>query len=400
MLDTPEISPMVLSKISRTHPFAMPESLPQKSPVGLKVSSLHAFSRRGKRGYALGQMVATLAAILVIGGLVGVVGFFLKGIIFGKGELGTLPPPVSASAKPTTSTILGNQAQGASESKTSGQVSGSSNPAKKSAVKETEPAAPPPPGPAYRPKNEDVALMFSSLPSDSPQVAEARAVLDSYLAAATPAEKLRYVHRAARCEKLMPEYYEKRGETDPKPGQLTGAGIINGGTLRVLNLSFACDERPTTGLRANFFRSTSGELLLDWEAWTGFSEKAWPDLKKQRPTIPTLVRAVAEESDYYNYEFAESWRWIAVKLRSPDGVNSITGYCDRRSGVGIALANLIGVPLQQVIEADKPHIPIRPPGTKSIVTLRVAYPVNAQSDQCVDITELLADRWSLFDGEL
>jgi len=252
----------------------MPESLSPKSPVGLKVSSLHAFSRRGKRGYALGQMVATLAAILVIGGLVGVVGFFMKGIFFGKGELGTLPPPVSASAKPTTSTILGNQAQGASESKTSGQVSGSSNPAKKSAVKEAEPAAPPPPGPAYRPKNEDVALMFSSLPLDSPQVAEARAVLDSYLAAATPAEKLRYVHRAARCEKLMPEYYEKRGETDPKPGQLTGAGIINGGTLRVLNLSFACDERPTTGLRANFFRSTSGELLLDWEAWTGFSEKA------------------------------------------------------------------------------------------------------------------------------
>jgi hypothetical protein len=76
MLDTREISPMVLSKITRTHPFAMPESLSPKSPVGLKVSSLHAFSRRGKRGYALGQMVATLAAILVIGGLVGVVGFF------------------------------------------------------------------------------------------------------------------------------------------------------------------------------------------------------------------------------------------------------------------------------------------------------------------------------------
>lgn len=37
---------------------------------------------------------------------------------------------------------------------------------------------------------------------------------------------------------------------------------------------------------------------------------------------------------------------------------------------------------------------------KSIVTVRVAFPPAAQSDHCVKITDLLADRWMLFDGEL
>ena len=236
------------------------------------------------------------------------------------------------------------------------------------------------------------AITRSSFGPDEPEVAEARAVLDAYLAAPTWRGKLPHVFRAARCELLMPDYYDKRGETEPEPRAFLGAGLISAGDAKVVNLSFSCPTRPEAGLRAAFHRDAAGKLLLDWEAWTGFSEKSWPDLKKERSTSPVLMRAIAEESDYYNYEFTDAERWVAVKLSSPDGSYSINGYCDRRSGTGIALANLVGGSSSQ--RASKEN-----PAARIAVTVRVAFPVAAQSDNCVNITSLLADRWMLFDGE-
>jgi hypothetical protein len=39
------------------------------------------------------------------------------------------------------------------------------------------------------------------------------------------------------------------------------------------------------------------------------------------------------------------------------------------------------------------------PGAKALLTLRLAFPNQAQSDHCVKIVGLLADRWLLFPGE-
>lgn len=257
-----------------------------------------------------------------------------------------------------------------------------------------------PTGPAYDAKIPNVGLTFTPIAKDAPEVIEALSVLDAYLAATTWHEKLPFVFRSERCEGLMRNYYDRRAESEPQPRAVIGAGLITAGESKIVNLTFACPERAGTGLSANFHRSAAGKLLLDWEAWTGFSEKAWPDIKKERPLIPTLMRATAEETDYYNYEFADRSHWLAVKLRSPDGVHSITGYCERRSGAGIALGNLIGVPVAQNTDLDKPGvIPIRPPGSRSNVTIRISFPSSAQSDHCVKITDLLADRWMLFDGE-
>jgi hypothetical protein len=257
-----------------------------------------------------------------------------------------------------------------------------------------------PAGPAYNTTIKNVELTFSNIPNDAPKTFEARSALDAYLAAPTWRDKLAFVLRSARSEDSMREYYEKRAGLDPQPREFVGAGLITAGESKVVTLRFNCPERLGSALAANFHLTPDGRMLLDWESWAGFSEMAWPDLKKEKPVVPTLVRAIAEESDYYNYEFTEQGRWLAVKLRSPDGVQFITGYCERRSGTGIALANLIGVPVPQVTEKDKPTIPIRRPGTKTKVTVRIAFPTVAQSDHCVNITQLLADRWMLFDGEL
>ncbi|MFN0079612.1 MAG: hypothetical protein ACKVY0_24375 [Prosthecobacter sp.] len=262
------------------------------------------------------------------------------------------------------------------------------------AAKQNKPA-----GPLYDPRSSNAALAYESLPLESPQVAEAQAVLTKYAQAATWRERLPFVFAPERIEALMQEQYEKRGQKDPEHGGLLAAGIITAGTSTVLNLQFACATRPDAGMRANFHRNRNGKLMLDWESWVAWTEKTWPEFKQEHSQLSVVMRAVASESSYYNYEFSEGWRWLAVKLRSPDGLHNVTGYIERNTVLGIALANLIGVPLPHKLPDGTPMPALKLPGSKALVTVRLAFPAKAQSDHCVNITEILADRWLLFPGE-
>jgi len=114
--------------------------------------------------------------------------------------------------------------------------------------------------------------------------------------------------------------------------------------------------------------------LLRWESWAAWCETDWPTFKQGRSPLPVVMRAVASESGYYNYEFS----------------NSV---------LGIAMANLIGVPLPHKLPDGMPLPAIKPVGSKSFVTVRLRFPVNPQSDHCVRITDLLAGRWVLFPDE-
>jgi hypothetical protein len=301
----------------------------------------------------------------------------------------------SAPAKkviPTSSTILNTSATAPEPPKpiqfTLAQV------AKAEAAKQGTPG-----GQLYDPRSKDVALAFESLPLEAPQVAEAQAVLAKYLQAANWHERLSFVFEPERVEALMQRQYEERQVQDPEHGRLLAAGLITADTSKVLNLQFTCTTRPDVGMRANFHRNRNGALKLDWESWVAWSEKPWPEFKKDRSQIEVVMRAIASESNYYNYEFSENWRWLAVKLRSPDGLHNVTGYVERNSMLGIALANLIGVPLPHKLPDGTPMPALNLPGAKALLTLRLAFPNQAQSDHCVKIVGLLADRWLLFPGE-
>lgn len=267
--------------------------------------------------------------------------------------------------------------------------------AKVEAAKQARPG-----GPLYDPASGNVEMFFEKLPLMDPQVAEAQSVLAKYLQAATWRERLPYIFEPERVKALMQVQYEKRGQKDPEHEALLAAGLITAGTSKMLNLQFACTTQPAVGMRANFHRTRSGKLLLDWESWAAWGDKTWPEFKEQRSQLPVLMRVVASESSYYNYEFNENWRWLAVKLHSPDRLQNVTGYVERKSMLGIALANLIGVPLPHKLPDGTPIPALKLPGSKALVTVRLAFPNNAQSDHCVKITDLLADRWLLFPGEV
>lgn len=256
-----------------------------------------------------------------------------------------------------------------------------------------------PAGPAYQEKGENLPLTSEELTPESAEVQEAVKALSAYRAAASLQAKQAMVYNARLLEPKMKLFYEDRRETDPEPQDLAGGTLISAGESKVVLLRYRSPSRPDSVLPAYFHRSPAGTLLLDWEAWTGFSDVTIPALKKSRSAIPATLRVVAMESDYYNYEFQDKARFLAVKLRSPDGMHSLTGYVLRKSQLGIAVGNLIGVRLPNPLPPEVPLPPLRLPGAKQPVTLRVAFPPTAQSDHCVMITEIVADRWMLFPGE-
>lgn len=254
-------------------------------------------------------------------------------------------------------------------------------------------------GPLYNARNANVAIQFESLPLNTATVVDAGAILREYLQTKDYRERLAFVYDPEKCEPLMKQHYEQRGENDPLCGKVLGAGYMSAGSSKVLCLTVECTTRPDSGMRANFHITKTGKLMLDWESWAAWCEISWADLKKERPQRSVLMRAVASESDYYNYEFGEKWRWLAVKLRSADGLQHVTGYVPRDSAAGIAMASIIGVLLPHDLPSDAPLPLMRRLGAKSVVTVRLAFPPNAQSDHCLKISELVADRWLLFPGE-
>jgi hypothetical protein len=352
-------------------------------------------------------MLLTYVTPIVIAAVVGGFGYFL---IRGPQEKASSLPSVELSADPTSPELTAMKPASVSSLLLGTTV--------KPKVKLKEPAVEAPikltqtevaqmemaalskaSGPLYDERSANMAIQFETLSMDAAIVVEAKAILMEYLQTKHYRERLAFVYDPETCEPLMKLHYEKRGEKEPLCGRVLGAGYLKAGSSKLLCLTVECSARPDSGMRANFHFTKSGKLLLDWESWAAWCELSWAEFKKERPQRSVLMRAVASESHYYNYEFGEEWRWLAVKLRSADGLQHVTGYVPRDSAAGVALASIIGVLLPHDLPPDAPLPPMRGLGAKSVVTVRLAFPPNAQSDHCVKITELVADRWLLFPGE-
>jgi nitrate reductase NapE component len=351
--------------------------------------------------------VLSYAMPIIIAGVVGGFGYFL---LRGPGEKVSSLPSVELSSDPTSpevtaikpasvnSLLLGTTAKPKAKPKAPTPEAPITLTAAQVAQMEIA-ALSQASGPLYDARSANMAIQFEKLPLDTATVVDAGAILRAYLQTKDYRERVAFVYDPEKCEPLMKQHYEQRGEKDPLCGQVLGAGYMTAGGSKVLCLVVECATRPDSGMRANFHFTKTGKLMLDWESWAAWCEMSWADLKKERPQRSVLMRAVASESHYYNYEFGEEWRWLAVKLRSADGLQHVTGYVPRDSAAGVAMASIIGVLLPHDLPPDAPLPPMRGLGSKSVVTVRLAFPPNAQSDHCVKISELVADRWLLFPGE-
>lgn len=211
----------------------------------------------------------------------------------------------------------------------------------------------------------------------SDEVVQALQLLDQYWKTESWKDRVPLVAHAERVASLMKDYYEVQGASDPLPGALVSKARYQIDGTEILYLSYA-SSRPTGSLEIAMLRGPQGKFLVDWESLTGYGEMSFQELRTKRPTNPVLIRSYVRLFEYYNYEFSDSKKYLCIKLLSESGYNSVYAYCER------------GTPLAQWIERDLATT--GPTGFKGY-TMLISFPPNAQSNQCVNLDKVVAQRW-------
>lgn len=217
------------------------------------------------------------------------------------------------------------------------------------------------------------------LQESSAEVVDALALLERYWKTASWKERISLVREPSRVAPLMVDYYERQKGKDPTHGTLITKARYQIDGTEILYLSYI-SSRPLGSLEVALLRGEDGRFLLDWESLVGYGEKSFEELREERTTKPTLLRAYVRLFEYYNFDYSDSHRYLCVKMTSESGENSIYGYCERSSDLGRWL--------------EKDLARTGPSGLKGY-TVRVSFPANAHSNHCVNLDSVIASRWLL-----
>ena len=243
----------------------------------------------------------------------------------------------------------------------------------------------------FREKPEGgLASRNENLPLSSTQVKEAMSVLEGYRRAGSLERKADYVLNKDAVLPKMQKHYQERQGTDPVTTRLISATQILFSSSSFLSLTFESPSHSDQQAVAIFVRSVGAGLLLDWESWTGFNDMDWPTLQKEKPQTPVWMRVTAVPGDYYNHEFADKAHYLCVKLISPDGGHSMYGYVRRSTTVAKLFADQLRYEEFEITGRAKALMRL---------TVRITFPPAAKSDQCVNIRQVLPNRWFMFDWE-
>lgn len=248
-------------------------------------------------------------------------------------------------------------------------------------VLKTPPAPTPSSLPSSTPQDSvsptESSIKEMPLLESSDEVVQALAVLDQYWKTESWQERVPLVARSEQVAALMKDYYATQGAKDPMPGGLISKARYQIDGTEILYFSYT-SNRPTGSLEIAMLRDPQGKFLIDWESLTGYGEMSFQDLRTQRPTKPVLMRSYVRLFEYYNFEFSDSKKYLCIKLMSENGENSVYAYCER------------GTKLARWIDADLAST--GPSGFKGY-TMLVSFPPNAQSNQCVNLDKVIAQRW-------
>jgi len=247
----------------------------------------------------------------------------------------------------------------------------------------TSPSAPSPAPPTSSPNSQTALFPTESkikelpLLESSDEFIQAVELLEQYWKTPAWKERVPLVAHSERVAPLMKDYYEKQGAADPVPGGLVSKARFQIDGTEILYFSYT-SNRPTGSLEIAMLRGPQGKFLIDWESLTGYGVMSFQEFRAQRPTKPVLMRAYVRLFEYYNFEFSDSKKYLCIKMMSEDGQNSVYGYCERGSS------------LARWIDADLATT--GPSGFKGY-TMLISFPPNAQSNQCVNLEKVVAQRW-------
>ena len=189
-------------------------------------------------------------------------------------------------------------------------------------------------------------------------------------------EKRNFVAEPDRVGPMMQSFYEVHHRSDPKMGEFMLGRMLKWKGREFFHLIYK-GSGMSPQIECALFPQPDGSLRLDWESLVGAGEMDWADFKTRRPFQPVLMRGFAELSAYYNFEFDDSGKWLALKIHSPDDEEIVYAYAER------------GSPVAEKIITNVARDELRP------VTLRLAFPNGARSNNHVKIVDWVSNAWFL-----
>lgn len=226
---------------------------------------------------------------------------------------------------------------------------------------------------------------------DLPRVTDAKRVLDLLSKAADVRSKLEHVVQKPGIEERMKSFYEVAKLREPDVGAQAADFQIETGGEKYLDVIYQSGVRPPGTLHASFLRDEKGIVRVDWESYVGYSATPMKDFREKRPDQGVNMRVLASADIYYNYEFSDSKKFLSVRLRNADGTESVNGFCEMGGRVASAITAQLAA-----AETRAAAKKAEDPATKRVwvpVIVKVRFPTKAQSDHCVELVDLLHDRW-------
>ena len=229
--------------------------------------------------------------------------------------------------------------------------------------------------PSQAKQNDFVLVEMSEAKAEAAKICALRN-LQHFSAATKWVDKLPFVHDANRVRPLMKRFYEDQKQLGKEIGSPDSISFYRLGTMQIQHI--ICNTSSAEGqLELAMRLQPNGDYLLDWECYVGASAMDWTDFKKLKPAVNTLFRVYAIEDDYFNFEFSDSSRFICLKLLSSDNTETLYAYCEHDSSLAKDLKKFL------IRDSSVP------------LTLMLAYPENAKSNNCVHLREIIANRWLL-----
>ncbi|MFZ4764998.1 MAG: hypothetical protein ACOYMN_08585 [Roseimicrobium sp.] len=235
------------------------------------------------------------------------------------------------------------------------------------------------------------ALPASTAPREDAQVwqpmaitpaeeSAAQELLAQFWSAKSWREKAAFVRDDARVAPLMQTYYEVQKRREPRAGGFQRSAAYLVPPFEVQHLVYDSDI-PQRPLELALIKAADGTFKLDWESYTGVGEITWEAFQKEQSVKPVLLRGYGVPDNYFNFEFVNRNQFVCLKLVSSDFENILYAYTERDSPTGRA------------ISGEGETASLHP------VAVKVAFPPNPQSSNCVRLVELVANRWLLLDAQ-
>lgn len=226
-----------------------------------------------------------------------------------------------------------------------------------------------------------------------PKVNEVKRVLALMSKTSLLSSKLEYVIMKPGIELRMKEYYEVRGQKEPEVGEQVADFEIQMGGDRYLDVVYRNPTRPTGTLRASFMRDEKGMVRLDWESFVGFSAMSMREFRDKKAEDAATMRVFASVDDYFNYEFADSKKFLSVRLRNADGSEAVNGFCEAGGRVATAINARLATASAADAAAAKGEPGAASKRTWAPIIVKVRFPAKAQSDHCVELIDLMHGQW-------